>query len=84
MQTEKNKTLRFNEYMNKMPYIIYAGLEYLIKNIDECENNRENFSTTQIGEHIPCGDSMSIIWGIWSCRKQAYFILRKRLYENIL
>ena len=43
MQTEKNKTLRFNEYMNKMPYIIYAGLEYLIKNIDECENNRENF-----------------------------------------
>ena len=69
---------------DKMPYIIYTGLEYLIKKIDECENNPENFSITKIGEHILCGDSISIIWGIWSCRKQAYFILRKRLYENVL
>ena len=66
---------------DKMLYIVYAGLEYLIKKIDECENNPENFSTSKIGEHIPCGDSISRIWGVWSCRKQAYFMLRKRLYN---
>ena len=37
-----------------MPYIIYADIESLIKKI--------NFSTTKIGEHIPCGYSMSTIW----------------------
>ena len=33
-----------------------------IKNIHGCANNPENFSTTKIGEHVPCGYSMSTIW----------------------
>ena len=45
-----------------MPYIIYADMESFIKKIDGCENNRENSSTTKIGEHITCGYSMSTIW----------------------
>ena len=40
-----------------MPYIIYADTESLIG----CANNPENFSTTKIGEHIPCRYSMSTI-----------------------
>ena len=44
-----------------MPYIIYADIESLIKNIDGCTNNLENSSTTKIGEHIPCGYPMSTI-----------------------
>ena len=44
-----------------MPYIIYADSESLTKKIDGCANNPENSSTTKIGEHIPCGYSMSII-----------------------
>ena len=30
--------------------------------LDGCANNPENSSTTKIGEHIPCGYSMSTIW----------------------
>ena len=44
---------------DKTPYIIYADLESLIKKIDGCENNPENSSATKIGEHIPCGYSIS-------------------------
>ena len=48
--------LQFNQYIksDKLLYIIYADLESLIKNIDECANNSEKSSTTKIVEHIPC------------------------------
>ena len=64
MQSEKNNILEFNQYMksDKMPYIIYAEIESLIKTIDGCANNPENSSATKIGKHIPCGYSMSTIW----------------------
>ena len=65
MQTEKNKILKFNPYMksDRMPYIIYADLEPLIRKIDRCENNPENSWTTKIDGHIPCGYSISTICG---------------------
>ena len=47
---------------DKITYIIYADIESLIKKIDECANNPENSSATNIGEHIPSGYSMSTIW----------------------
>ena len=64
MPSDKDNMLEFNEYMksDKMPYTIYTDMEFLIKKIDECANNPENFSTTKIGEHIPSGYSMSTIW----------------------
>ena len=45
-----------------MPYFIYADTESLIKKLDECSKNPEYPSTTKVGEHIPCGYSMSTIW----------------------
>ena len=64
MPSEKDNIVEFNQYMksDKMPYIIYADIESLIKKIDGCENNPENSSTAKIGEHISCGYSMSTIW----------------------
>ena len=64
MPSEKDKILEFNQYMksDKMPYTIYADIESLIRKIGGCANNPENSSTTNIGEHIPCGYSMSTIW----------------------
>ena len=47
---------------DKMPLIIYADIESLIKKIGGWANNPENSSTTKIGEHISCGYSMSTIW----------------------
>ena len=65
MPSKKDNILEFNQYMktDKMPYIIYAGVESLIKKIDGCANNPENSSTTKTGEHIPGGYSMSTIQG---------------------
>ena len=56
MPSEKDNILEFNQYMksDKIPYIVYAGTESLIRNIDECVNNPENSSAAKIGEHIAC------------------------------
>ena len=64
MLSEKKCILEFKQNVksNKMPYIIYADIEYLIKKIDGCANNPENSSATKIVEHISCGYSMSMIW----------------------
>ena len=39
--------------LHKMPYIIYADTESLVKKLDGCGNNSENSSTRKKGEHIP-------------------------------
>ena len=73
MSSEKYKKLEFNQYMksDKMPDFIYADIESLVRKIDGCANNPENFSTTKIGEHIPCGYSISI-WVFDHIQKQTY------------
>ena len=60
MPSEKDNILEFNQYMksDKMPYIIYADIESLIRKTDGCTNSPVNSSTTKIDEHIPCGYSM--------------------------
>ena len=65
MPSERDNILEFNQYTKseKMPYIIYADIESLIKKTDGCANNPGNSSTTRIGEHISCVYSMSRIWG---------------------
>ena len=41
--------------------IFYVGLECLIEKTDGCKNNPENPFTTEVGEHIPSGFSISTI-----------------------
>ena len=64
MPSEQDNVLELNQYVksSKIPYIIYADIESLIRKIYECTNNPENSSTTKIGDHIPCGYLMSTIW----------------------
>ena len=59
----RNKILEFNQYIksDKIPYIIYADIESLVKKIDHCKNNPEKLSARKIGKHIPCRYSMSTI-----------------------
>ena len=54
MPSEKNIS-KFNQYtkLRKMPYIIYADLECLVKRTEGCENNPETSSTTKVGKHTP-------------------------------
>ena len=35
----------------------------LVKRIEGCASNPQKSSTIKIGEHIPCGYSVSTIWG---------------------
>ena len=57
-----------------MPYIIYTDLEYVIQKIDGYENNPGKSSTRKIGQHIPCGYSMSTIWRFDHIEDKTYFI----------
>ena len=64
MPSEKVNILEFNQYLklDKMPYIIFADIESLIKkNRWMCKQSRKIFSKKR-GEHIPCRYSMSTIW----------------------
>ena len=65
MPSKKNNILELNQFMksHKMPYIIYTDIESLIRKLDGCANNSEKSSTTKIVQHVPCGYSMSKIWG---------------------
>ena len=61
MPSDDTKILECNQYQesDKAPFIIYADLECIIENIDECKNNPENSSTAKESEHIRTCFSMS-------------------------
>ena len=63
MRSEDTKVLEFNQYQkcDKAPFIIYAGRQCSIENIDGCKNNPENSSTTKVSEHIQSGLLMSTV-----------------------
>ena len=42
--------------------IHYLWQRWIFKKINRCSNNPESSSTAKIGEHIPCGYSVSTIW----------------------
>ena len=39
--------------LDKIPYIIYADIESLIKKVGNCKNNQEKSSKTKVGKHNP-------------------------------
>ena len=61
--SEDTKILEFIQYQksDKVLFIIYEVLEYLIEKIDGCKNAPENSSTTNAGKYILSGFSMSTI-----------------------
>ena len=62
MSSQNNNILQFNQYMmkDKMPYIIQADLESLIKIIDGYANIPKT-STPKTGEHTPHASLMLTI-----------------------
>ena len=56
MSEEDNKILKYNhgEKSVKIPFIIYADLEFLLEKISTRHNNPKK-STTKTNKHIPSG-----------------------------
>ena len=54
MPSEDTKILDFDQYekSDKTLFIIYADLESIIEEIDECKINLQNSSTTKLSKHI--------------------------------
>ena len=60
MPEEYNKILKYNEGEKSMrvPFIIFADLEFLLEKMNTCCNNPEKSSTTKIDKHTPSGYSL--------------------------
>ena len=60
MPDKDNKILKyvFGEKSLKVPFIIYAYLECLLKKINTCQNNPENSYTEKKATHRPSGYSL--------------------------
>ena len=60
MPSPNNNIIKYNQGDKslKLPFIIYADLECLLKKIDTCQNNPDLSSTTKINQHIPSGYSI--------------------------
>ena len=60
MPNEDNKILKYNpgEKSLKVPFIIYADLECLLKKINTCQNIPENSYTEKKAKHTPSGYSL--------------------------
>ena len=59
MPVRDNKILKYNQGETiKVPFFIYADIEYLLEKVSTCHNNPEKSSTTKINKHTPSGYSL--------------------------
>ena len=60
MPKKDNKTLKYNhgEKSMKVPFIIYAELDFLLEKMNTCHNNPKKSSTTKINKHTSSGYSL--------------------------
>ena len=60
MPTKDNNLIKYNqgEKSKKLPFVVYADLECLLENMNTCQNNPNESSTTEINKHTPSGYSL--------------------------
>ena len=60
MPTKNNNIIKYNhgEKSMKLPFVIYADLEYLLEKMSTCINNPNESSTTKINKHVASGYSI--------------------------
>ena len=60
MPTKDNNIIKYNqgEKFIKLPFVVYADLEYLLEKMSTCQNNPNESSTTEINKHTPSGYSL--------------------------
>ena len=60
MPIKDNNTIKYHqgEKSIKLPFVVYADLECLLKKMSTCQNSSKESSTTQINKHAPSGYSL--------------------------
>ena len=60
MPTKDNNIIKYKqgEKSIKLPFVVYADLECLLKKMSTCQNNPNESSTTEINKHTPSGYSL--------------------------
>ena len=60
MPTKNNNIIKYNqgEESIKLPFVVYADLEYLLEKVSTCQNSPNESSTTEINKHTPSGYSI--------------------------
>ena len=66
----------------KVPFIIYADTESLLKKIDACHGNPEKSSTTKIKKHTACGYSLLTHWSFDTTRNKHKYYRGKDYMKN--
>ena len=81
---KEDKTLKYNhgEKFMKVPFIIYANLESLLKKMKTCHNNPEKSSTTKINNHTPSGYSLFTHCSFDTTKNKLYYYTGKNCMKN--
>ena len=60
MPNKDNNTIKHNqgEKSIKLPFVVYADLEFLLEKMSTCQNNPNELSTTEINKHTQSGYSI--------------------------
>ena len=56
------------EYQLRLPFVIYADFESVLRKQDSCESSSSNSFTTQYQQHLPCGSYINV-----KCSDGQYF-----------
>ena len=86
MPDEDKKILKYNpgEKSLKVPFIIYADLECLLKKIDTCQNDPKKSFTEKKAEHIPSGYSWVMYCSFDKSKNERNYYREKKLYGKVL
>ena len=81
--TQKSNILQYNQHLKpgKILQVIYAGIESLIKRIDNCKYNPEKTSTARI-KHIRDSYLMPTTWTNDHIENKGRLYQRKKLYKK--
>ena len=83
MSIEDKNILNYNhgEMAMKIPFNIYADMEYLLEKIDKCQSNLGKSSTTKINEHATSGNDTinKCRWSIISWTQCLLYMQKKNL-----
>ena len=66
----------------KVPFVIYADLECLLKKEQSCQNNPKNSYTERKAKHKPSGYSLSLICSFDETKNRHKFYRRKDCIET--